>query len=444
VHTPEERRVETTARPSQTRPPQSALHDTPFLVGLAIVTGAGLAIRLTNVLVWRRHYRPGGDAFYYYLQGIQISHGQWFNEPLTLQFLHQARPSADHPPLYSLFLGASFRIAGTSVTTARVASCLLGAATVALITLVGWVIAGRGAALVAGGLAAVYPALWINDGMVMSESIAAVTVALFLLACYRFWRNPSLAASMLIGVAGALVALSRAELLLLLPLVAVPLVIGAGLGRRRAVVVGGTAFLVAGLVLAPWVGFNLARFERPEFVSTGLGGAVDSGSCDPVTSGPLIGYWQACFSPAARYADESVADAAYRNAATNYWRHHLGRLPATVAARVGRLWDVYRPNQDVALAAKIENRGHWASRAAQIGLYLLLPLAVVGLVAMRRRNVPIWPLLSTAVVVTLTAAAFWGGPRFRVPADVAIVVAAGVGVDFLRELVSRRERRAPA
>jgi hypothetical protein len=47
-------------------------------------------------------------------------------------------------------------------------------------------------------------------------------------------------------------------------------------------------------------------------------------------------------------------------------------------------------------------------------------------------------LVSQAVVVTLTAALVYGLVRFRVPAEVAIVVLAGVAVD---ELLERRSGR---
>jgi hypothetical protein len=49
-------------------------------------------------------------------------------------------------------------------------------------------------------------------------------------------------------------------------------------------------------------------------------------------------------------------------------------------------------------------------------------------VVLARRDVPVWPLLSTVVVVSVTAAAFYGIVRFRIPADVAQTVLAGVAL----------------
>ena len=63
--------------------------------------------------------------------------------------------------------------------------------------------------------------------------------------------------------------------------------------------------------------------------------------------------------------------------------------------------------------------------------YALWPLAVVGAVALHRRRVTLIPLLAPMVVITITAALAFGTTRYRVPADVALVVAAGVGIATL-------------
>ena len=66
-------------------------------------------------------------------------------------------------------------------------------------------------------------------------------------------------------------ALTRAESLLLVPLLLVPLALwlrGPAMRRRLqllAIAVGATL-----LTIAPWVGYNLARFERPVFLSSNL------------------------------------------------------------------------------------------------------------------------------------------------------------------------------
>ena len=61
----------------------------------------------------------------------------------------------------------------------------------------------------------------------------------------------------------------------------------------------------------------------------------------------------------------------------------------------------------------------------------LVPLAVAGGVILRRRGVPIAPFVAMPVLVTVTGVLFWGNPRFRRPAEVAIVVLAAVAIEAL-------------
>jgi hypothetical protein len=56
----------------------------------------------------------------------------------------------------------------------RTGTCRLGLGLITAAAQVG----GRRVSLVAAGLAAVYPNLWVNDGLLMSETLAALTTAL--------------------------------------------------------------------------------------------------------------------------------------------------------------------------------------------------------------------------------------------------------------------------
>jgi hypothetical protein len=52
-------------------------------------------------------------------------------------------------------------------------------------------------------------------------------------------------------------------------------------------------------------------------------------------------------------------------------------------------------------------------------------------VVLRRRGQPISPLVGMAAMITVTAAWTFGTTRYRIPADVALVVAAAVGIETL-------------
>jgi hypothetical protein len=74
--------------------------------------------------------------------------------------------------------------------------------------------------------------------------------------------------------------------------------------------------------------------------------------------------------------------------------------------------------------------------------YVLVPFAVIGLVAMRRRRTPIWPVLALFVIATFAAATTFGVTRYRAPAEIGLVLAAAIGVaasiDWVRGRSSRR------
>jgi hypothetical protein len=111
-----------------------------------------------------------------------------------------------------------------------------------------------------------------------------------------------------------------------------------------------------------------------------------------------------------------------------------------MAARVGRTWDLYVPElgsdpemlgQNVRLNWQVEGRGKRASEAGVLLYYAMLPAAAGGALVLWRRRVPLSPLLSMALVITVTSAFTFGVTRYRVPVDVMGVVLAGVGIDRL-------------
>ena len=402
----------------------------------------GAAIRAMNVLWWRPTtdrvgylgYKLGGDAAYYHWQANALGEGHWFVDPFLWLNLGQIRPSAAHPPLYTLYLGVWSRLGVQSVTGHRLVSALLGIATIVVIGILARRLAGNVAGLVAAGIAAVYPQLWINDGMLLSEGLAVLTTACSLLAIYAYWRSPRFRYAALMGLACGIAALSRTELALLFPLVVLPLVLltRSETARRRVKLVV-VAFVAGALVIVPWVGFNMLRFNEPTLISNGTGSALSAASCDEVYYGLHIGYYANCFTgpwPGPEF-DESERDTYPRDYARTYIGDHLSRVPIVVAARVGRLWGIFKPGQTTALDWWIEGRGRAPSWIGLFAYYLLVPFAIAGVVILRRRRIPILPLVMLAVIATLAAAITFGVTRYRAPVEVAIVVAAAVAVSAL-------------
>lgn len=436
-----------------------------FALALAGIALAGLALRWFWILEMRpecgtpaEEGPPGclaitggpnvvNDPRYLHEVANLLADGKPFIDPFTYASTGEERPSAHKMPLFPAYLGVVSLLGGEGVDTHRLAAALLGALTVVVLGLVGRDLLGWRAGLIAAAIGALYPNLWINDFLLQVESLAALLVALTIWAAYRYHRVPTTGRIVLLGVLIALTALTRAEALLLYAFVALPLILGARpTWRERAghVAVAGAAAIV---LVGPWVAWNLSRFDSTTTLSTAPGPVLDTASCDATYYGDQLGYYASCFTLEDYAADEglTVDEAAEQLAAFDeseraavageranaYIRDHLARLPVVMAARVGRLWELYRPGQNVQFNWQLEARGERTSQAALAAYYLLLPFAVGGVVALRRRGLPISPLVGMAVTITLTAAWTFGTTRYRIPADVALVVAAAVGAEAL-------------
>ncbi|MCU1430285.1 MAG: hypothetical protein JWL83_4285 [Actinomycetia bacterium] len=397
--------------------------DRQFRRGILLIAAAALVGRIVLTLVAAKPI--GGDPAYFTAQGRLIAHGHWFVDPYYLKALHVYDPSAAHPPLFSLFFAGVSRIGFESATSYRVAAACLGGVAVGVIGYAGRRVAGARAGIVAGLIAAIYPYLWSTDLLVLSETLVALVAAVVLIAAYRYVARPSVVAAALVGVAVAAAALTRAESVLLFPLLALPLAWrGGGTDRAKRLVVVTVATVIP---LLPWVVFNVVRFDHTEFLSTGAGGALADSSCDVVFYGPRIGWWENRCIPD-EPGDESSRDRALRTLAFDYWRNHEHQLPLVMAARVGRVWEVFRPVQ-TAQFDWLEGRGKASGMSGLLVYLATVPLAVAGAFVLRARGRPLLPFLAVVVTVGLTAVVFYGGVRFRAPADVALIVLAAAAID---------------
>ena len=429
-----------------------------WLLTAAIVL-AGLGLRLFVVLVARPScspapaetgcFRINGDVLYHFTQGRLIGDGHFFKNGVEHLASGRLVESAGDPPAFALLLGLWSALGFDSVDWQRAGASFVGAATVLAVAALARRLGGDRAGWVAGGLTAVHPLLWINDAMLMSESLYQPAVVLVMLAavCYAEAPRPRRAAAA--GAVIGLAALVRAEAALLALVLLVPLCVlaraAAVTERLRHLVLSGAAAL---LVVAPWLVYNNLRFEEPVTFTAASGSVLMAGSCETAWSGPRMGWWWDCFTerglwdeyeaefpgitdtpPEDRTVyDESLVDAFNRRHAFAWIGDNLSRLPQVMLARATRVLDFFRVQDS--LDNNIKEEGRW-QRPSQAGLalyYLLIVPSVVGAYRMRKAGLRLTPLLAWWPMVVGTAALTFALTRYRVPVDIAMIVLSAVAV----------------
>jgi 4-amino-4-deoxy-L-arabinose transferase-like glycosyltransferase len=415
------------AVPSGTGPRAAAF--VPFLL---LIAAAGVGIRMLDVGLAQWNVSLGlSDASYYYLQADKLAHGHWFVNPFTLPNAPQIRPSAAHPPLFTLTLAGADVLWAWSVNATRLLCCVIGGVGVFMVGVLGREVGGRRVGFLAAAIAAVYPVWWITDGLVLSEVLYMPLVAGLLLLAYRLWYRPRIMTAVAIGAVGGLAGLTRSEgLLLLIVVVAAVLFLNRTLTLRHRVQLFGATVLAAALVIAPWIGFNAARFNHVVYMSTNNGATIADSNCPQTYFGLHVGgFIPFCHTPKVREpGDESDVSSTLVAVGFRYARNHASRVPAVMAARVGRVWGVFRPAQTIDL----DSYGRWSHDDSRLMLYSFYGVALAGIVGMfvlRRREITIVPFVAAIIAVTVGASLFYGIIRFRVPGDVAAVVLAAVALD---------------
>lgn len=400
-------------------------------VGLTAALVLGLAIRLASVLA-RPHLAAGGDPLEYVGQANLLVDGKGWIEPLLYTHHGLTEQTAKLPPLFTLLMAVCSLAGFKSFFAHRIWSAILGSIAVPVAAMLGKEVSGRRVGLFAAFLVAVYPNMWMSDGLAMSETISPTLGMLVVWAGYRMWKDPLPRRAAVLGVAIGFAALARDELLLLAVLILLPVAL---LARGKAVrerfklaAVGGACTVV---VIAPWVGFNLSRFSHPVFISDRFGVTVAASNCDAVWHGPLRGYWSmpcAAASAEGVKGDESAVDPVALRKGVDYVRDHLSGLPSIEAARLGRTFGFYRPIQQIDVDSLVEGRPRlWAF----VGLgmfYGFAAGAVAGAIVLRRRGVPVFPMIAVGIDVVVAVLLTYGQTRFRATLEPLLVILTSVAV----------------
>jgi 4-amino-4-deoxy-L-arabinose transferase-like glycosyltransferase len=426
-----------------------------FVTGLLAIAAIALGIRLGYIFHERiasgLNAKPGvvgGDAFFYQQGAVLLPHHGFISPEI---FVREGRlvQSAEHPPMYLLWLGLLSFAHITSAGAMMIWSAVLGTGTVVIVGLLGREVRGELAGLIAAAFAATYANIWALDGFLMSETMALFTATLAIWLAYRYWHRPSTGRLVALSVGVAFATLSRAELGLLFVIVVLPLVLirppRADASRVRMLAI---AAVVGIIPLLPWTIFNTLRFDEPVYLSTGFGITLASANCDATYYAPFTGYWNRDCAQRIREEDitpdmdQSEQDPVFRRKALDYIEAHRSRVPVVIAARWGRITGSWNPWQQVSLERFIEGRGPWLAKGALLSWWFLLPLAVAGAFALRGRGVPIFPLLALPVTVLVAITLTFATGRYRATAESVLCVLAACAIASLVDALRSRPRAA--
>jgi hypothetical protein len=359
---------------------------------------------------------------------VSIAHGHGFGQTVVAP---GGGPTAFRPPLYPLALAGFFKVFGVTVIGARVAQALLGTLTVALVGVLVRQLWGRRTALVAMGIAAVYPPLLLAGGALLSESIALPLELASLIVVLRA-RSASRPWAWLAGagVLAGLGILDRPDSLVLL----IPLCFLAWARNHRSwrkALPAGLVVLAALVTVTPWLirdAIVMGRFI-PLTTQSGL---VPSGTYNDAAAhdSRFPAAWRPTnlvpqYGPLLRGTEYQESEALH-TATVKYVENHPTYLAAVTFWNTVRLFELNGPSVTRASWAA-NGYGANAANVAFAGYWVVAALALAGVATRAARRAP-WALWLAPVLVTASTVVVLGESRLRALVDPFIVILASLAV----------------
>ena len=124
----------------------------------------------------------------------------------------------------------------------------------------------------------------------------------------------------------------------------------------------------------------------------------------------------------------------------DYIQENITRLPTVVVVRWLRIVGLWKPLQQSDVDAYLEGRDLWVTRVAQTTSYAFMALAAAGVVIMRRRRIPVLPLVGPLIAIFITITITFAQNRYRASVEPAIAILAAVAVEqMVRGWLSLRD-----
>ncbi len=400
-----------------------------------------LAVRLAY-LVDLRHLpffaHPQMDALYHDRWARGLAAGNWVGEGVFFR-----------APLYPYFLGLLYALFGPDYLLVRVVQFTLGAGTALLTAALSYPRFGRGAAVTAGLLVALYGPLIYFEGELLLVVLEAPLYLLTAWSLDRALRRRTTGTWVTAGALAALAALVRPIVLAVLPVAAVYLLLRE---RRRAwrplLLYGASALLVLSPVLVRnWVvGRDLVPVASQGGLNYYLGNNPHADGMAAVAP-EFRRTWEGQIADSNRLAELAEGRTLKPSGISRYWYrrafswavHDPGAFLTLQLHKLGYFWDAFEipNNQDYYFFSQLTRIYR---TPFLIGFGLLGPLALAGLVTGWYRR--LLPFAWIAVPLTLMAVivGFFVCSRFRTSLAPLLAVWAGAGLVGAIRLISRGRR----
>jgi 4-amino-4-deoxy-L-arabinose transferase-like glycosyltransferase len=414
-----------------------------------VLVALALALRVGAVLA-DDGYVPLNDSADYDRHARSIASDFSYPAPVVT-IAPSGGPSAFRPPGYPLALGGAYAVSGDSVDAGRLLNAALGAVAVLLLFLVARRLFSDRVALVAAGIAAVYPPLVMLSLELYSEPLFIDLMLGAVLTALRFRDDPRLRWALATGALAGMATLTRPNGVVLVLILGVWALWLPPRRRVAALAAPVAAVLAAILVIAPWTIRNQIVFNEFVPLTTGTGfnlaGVYNEDAREDERFNAL---WRLPIRTDAHrdlYEIFGLREVELDRELRERGREHALDHPGYVAEVT--FWSALR-TLNLADAGTATPEGIYADRgigveisvAEPIAFYVFLLLALAGGAALLRRppgqrGPPwLWALMVALVAFTLPII---GLPRYRAPAEPFLLILAALGALAIWDwLTSRR------
>ena len=333
-------------------------------------------------------------------------------------------------PLYPGLCAAVYALTGHSYLALGLVQAVLGTALVGLVFLCGRRMGDDRAALIATALAAVHPGLIAYTTKFHPFVLDSLLVLAVLAACLFFAKERPWRSAVVLGAVIGLCALTRATILVCLPVIA--WWVWRALPQRRPAALAVT-LVAAALVVAPWVARNWAVHHRLVFTRSGtalvfwLGNNPHafSGSAADLAGRPLHALLPEEQRQRLFTLDELGQQDHFRQEALAYVRARPLAFLQRWAVKLGYFW--WQSPQ----AGQRYPAGWFRLYQA---FYLATMALVIAAVILGRRP-EIWLVLGFCLAIALVQSAYYVEGRHRLTIEPLLLLLAGQGLARLLQLL---------